>query len=556
MVATGMIIEAQYVVQGESSRWGHEVLYAGERLSDRAPIHVRTVGPNAPKNVRQQFSAIASILSRVDDENCLSTLAAGQQLDGTLYLITLANDAGSLEALVGEGVPAREIAEIGLQMFEGLTHLHAQGIVLGFVAPTGVTLGQRHTQPRLQIVDYSIARFESSQQMPPSTAPKEWLAPEMQAGQPSSFAADVYSAGLVLSSLAAADVPTQISALLKMLVREDPAERPSASDAAAGFAAFVDASPVSFDLDWLPPASSSKLSSGVFRLAEELAEEILAEPVPTRVSVASVAASQPPPEPVVFAEAPRSRAVGIGLAVAGLLAAGVVAFVVTASPSEPASAPESTPTEDAGAAAVVAAPVSTGQQAPATPSQANDGAPEGNPIVWLSQVNRQDLGATLPYADRHRLLDELASREGVYEKVNQRWNAMLDLWQAGDTDRPCATFAAALASLDEPAQTDAERDLLGRVVVPVPAAGSHAGVGEDDSCEGLAEAFSELTESPAEVAVAEPRRKRRKDKSTRSTRPAPLPRKPAPPSGESKPPRKKKKKSSVATKLDDDLRGI
>ena len=63
-----MIIEAHYVVPGESSRWGHEVLDAGERLSDRAPIHGRTVGPNAPKNVRQQFSAIASILSRVDDE--------------------------------------------------------------------------------------------------------------------------------------------------------------------------------------------------------------------------------------------------------------------------------------------------------------------------------------------------------------------------------------------------------------------------------------------------------------------------------------------------------
>ncbi len=549
MVASGMIIEAQYVVQDESARHGHEVLYAGERLSDRAPINVRTVGPHAPKGVRQQFSAIASILSRVDNENCLSTLATGQQVDGTLYLVTLAHEAGSLEALVGEGMPARELSEVGLQLLDGLAHLHAQGVVLGYVAPAGVTLGSLQARPRLQIVDYSMARFESSSQRPPASGPKEWLAPEVRAGQPSSFAADVYSTGLVLSSLAAPDLPMDLAALIKLLVHEDPRSRPTASEAYAGFAAFIDASSRPFDLGWLPPAGSNQLSSGVFGLLEE---SVTPEPEPTQVKL-GIGTRRPDtlPAAVEFPESRRSRGIGIVLAMTGLLAAGVVAFVVTASPSK-----TDAKTEAVAAVGAAAAPRSPSDEPPAPlqPREAEAPALEGNPIVWLSQVNRQDLGAILPYRDRHRLLQELASREGVYEKVNQRWNAMLDLWQAGDTDRPCATFAAALASLDEPASTEVERDLLDRVVVPVPAAGSHAGIPPDDSCGGLSEAFADLMRVEESASDATPRRKRRAS-SARPARPPELPRKTAPPVAE-KPRPARRDTGSVATKLDDDLRGF
>lgn len=554
MVATGMIIEAQYVVQAECSRSGHEVLYSGERLSDRAPINVRTVGPGASKAVRQQFSEIAGILSRVDNENCLSTLATGQQMDGTLYLVTLAHEAGSLEGLVGEGMPGRELAEIGVQLFDGLAHLHGQGVALGFLAPSGITLGSLRAQPRVQIVDYSAARLESAPRQPSIEGPKEWQAPEVRAGQPPSFAADVYSAGLVLSALASSNLTEALASLLESLVAKDPARRPSAAEAFARFAAFIDASPLSFDVSWLPPADSRQLSSGVFGLAESPAADLRA----THVSVATVGVSDSSgaAEPVVFVAAPKSRAIGIGLAVAGLLAAGVVAFVVTASPS----ATTETGVADDGASAVAAGPlgVAANGEPAAQPVAEIDEVPlEGNPIVWLSQVNRQDLGATLPFRDRHRLLKELASREGVYAKVNHRWNALLDLWQAGDSERPCATFAAALATVDEPPATDAERDLLARVVVPVPAAGSRAGVGEDDSCAGLAEAFAELTEAGAEPEPVSTRKRSRSPKAAPRPTAEPLPRKSPPPSkADTKKPAHKEPAGTVATKLDDDLRGI
>lgn len=552
MVANGMVIESQFVLKSEVSRFGSEVLHTGERLSDRAPISIRTVGPEATDRARRQFSTVAAMLGRIAHPNCLSALSVGQLVDQTLYVVSLRHEAGTLESLLGEGMPTRELAELGAQLFSGLAHLHAQGVAIGCVSPSGVTLGQVYAQPRLQIIDFSFARaLASGTALPENTS--EWFAPEAVEHKRATAEADVYSAGLLLKALAGEALPASMLALLDELTAVDPAARPSASDARSKFAEFIDRSAVSFDLGWLP-SSSEAVSTGVFGLA--LDSEILEEREPTQLMVAPTVSGGD------YLERPSRgrRNLAIGLGLAGVVAAAVVGFVMV----QPAP-PQTQPEVAAASALPVAGDESTASKKAETPTPApvvTDDAPEGNPIVWLSQVNRTDLGAVLSYRHRSRLLRELASREGVYERVNRRWNAMLDLWQAGDADRPCATFAAALASLDDGPQTDEEKDLIRRIVVPTPALGSAAGVAPDESCSGLEEAFAEFTARGSQADAEDTRRRRRPAKASRRSASEPKPQavsepRSAPqgkPKSKPKPPRRTS--SSVATRLDDDLKEL
>ncbi len=190
---------------------------------------------------------------------------------------------------------------------------------------------------------------------------------------------------------------------------------------------------------------------------------------------------------------------------------------------------------------------------------ASNTKPEGNPIVWLAQVNRTDLGAVLPLRQRRKLLSALSEREGVNERVNQRWNALLDLWQANDADRPCATFAAALATLEDSPEDGAERDLVDRVVVPTSAPGSGAGIAPDDSCVGLTEAFEEFKTVPEDPKARRSPRRRSSKRNTGSSSAAQE--SPVPVTAPVSPPKKPSKvspskPSSVSTKLDDDLRDL
>ena len=549
MVANGMVIESQYVVKNEVSRFGDEVLHAGERISDRAPISIRTVGPQASERARRQFSTVAGMLGRIAHPNCLSALSVGQLVDHTLYVVSLWHHAGTLESLQGEGMPSRELAELGSQLFAGLSHLHAQGVAIGRVTAAGVTLGQVYAQPRLQIIDFSFARaLQSDEPLPEGET--EGLAPEAQQSKRASAAADIYSAGLLLRSLAPDGLPASLAALFEQLTASDPAARPTAADAQFRFADIIAQSAVSFDLGWLP-TPTDVISTGVFGLSAD--SEMLAEPEPTRMMVAPGHAASATDLDYLESRGRGRRTLAIGLGLAGVAAAAVVGFVMMQPPAaetdEGVASASAVPTtsESADSSPAVAA-------APASADEPRGDAPEGNPIVWLSQVNRTDLGAVLSYRHRSRLLRELASRDGVYDRVNRRWNAMLDLWQAGEAERPCATFASALASLDEPPTTDEEKDLVRRIVVPTPAPGSAAGVAPDESCNGLEEAFAEFVATPDEQPTARRSTRRRTSKPKRGASPKPEPVAAPQPAPKTAPPRRKS--TSVATRLDDDLKEL
>ena len=487
----GTIIEGLYELTDNGEDLGGETRFVGRRLSDAAKVDVRIVGPSASPGARKQFSTVAAILGRVDHPNCLSALGAGQLVDRSLYTVTEMAVAGPLTGMLGQSLPDRELAEVGLQLVRGLEHLHNQGIVLGHVTPGGVVLGEQEGHPRLQIVDFSFARVLGQQHEPVAGIEPQWLAPELSQGQPATEASDIFSAGRVLKALASPKTSAAIVEVIEGLLAAEPGYRPLASEVCFRLTEFVEEASRPFSLEWLPSPEITSISSGVFDLSESQDSGFKDSAVELPAS-----APIPPGEDPVFEAPPRSRrGLGLGLLIAGVAAAGLV-FIATSGGSDdsptPAAPPAASAVSVAGAAPTNASGGMPLDQAANAAAAAAEKKPEGNPIVWLAQVNRTDLGAVLPLRQRRKLLSALAEREGVNERVNERWNSMLDLWQANDADRPCATFAAALATLEGSPEAGPERDLVDRVVVPTSAPGSRAGVAPDDSCVGLAEAFEEF----------------------------------------------------------------
>lgn len=552
MTGQGTTIEGTYTITSDGERVGDEFRYSGHRISDAHPVEVRIMRPDAPVPARKHFSEVASLLGRVDHENCLSALGAGQLVDRTLYIVAEGVEAGPLQAMHGQPVPDRELAEIALQLFRGLEHLHAQGVVIGALSPRGVVLGREGNNARLRILDFTNAHVRGRGTGHVHGLDTHWIAPEILDGEAPTEASDVYSAGRILEALCSNRTSPELRQVIGGLVELDASYRLLATEACFRLVEVVEEASRPFDFAWLPPPELTAFSSGVYDIPRTEPQD---SPAAVSLNEGRIeAAPEPAPLPVFDEPQPsRSRiGIGIGLLAAGIAAAGVI-YAVSSRPAEDVVADE-----PVAAAAVASRGTEKPEAAPAreagepsdeTPEKSDK--PEGNPIVWLAAVNRTDLGTVLPYDERQTLLDELSARGRIHERVNHRWNAMLDLWQAKEAERPCATFAAALATLESPPDGELEKDLLDRVVVPSVAPKSRAGVGPDESCEGLSEAFATFKDSAAEPTATPRKSSKSQRKRSRPAAPAAAP-DPAP---KAKPKKKPvAKPSSVATKLDDDLR--
>jgi len=554
----GSIIEGLYELTDDGERIGDEVRFVGRRLTDSFRVDVRVMGPDASPAARRRFSEIVAILGRLDQENCLSATGAGQLVDRTLYVVTELTAVGPLAQLVGRALPDRELADIGLQLMRGLEHLHLQGVVLGGVTPSGIVLGEHGNRARLRIVDLSNARLDGRAHRAVQGVDEKWLAPEVAEGNDATEASDVYAAGLILRSLVSSGTAQVLRDGIGRLLDPSPDMRLLAGEACFQFSEVVEESSRPFDLSWLPHPEITAISTAVY--------EVSADTALARESAEQLAATPLDAEPFLL-EGPQRRARWMGYALAGVGLATIATIygVSTRGLGDGASASADPGVEPSGsspagaATAAVAAPRSAGSALEANEDGAGARGLQGNPIVWLAQVNRTDLGAVLPLAERKALLEELGTRGAVDERVNHRWNSMLDLWQSNDAERPCAVFAAALARLDEPPAGDSETDLLARVVVPSPAPGSQAGVAPDESCEGLGAAFEEFKASEGADERTNRRVVRRRHRSASTPPPPPPPPEVAAvePPVEKRPPKrevKPTKPKSVATKLDDDLR--
>ncbi|WP_144760914.1 serine/threonine-protein kinase [Curtobacterium sp. 9128] len=184
--------------------------------------------------------------------------AALDDADGDSYLVMELVPGSDLATRLREGPLDRATtARVGAQVADGLAAVHAQGIVHRDVKPANVLL--EADGAHVKLADFGIALLRDAARVTGTgtvVGTAAYIAPEQVLGHPVTGKADVYALGLMLlESLSGrqpfpgtavesatarltrspeidAALPTAWRVLLHVMTATDPAERPTASEAA------------------------------------------------------------------------------------------------------------------------------------------------------------------------------------------------------------------------------------------------------------------------------------------------------------------------------------
>lgn len=260
---------------------------------------------------------------------------------GQPYLIMEYFPAKSLEKR--GTVPYAEAARIGAEAAAALASAHEAGVVHRDVKPANVLIG---ADGEVKITDFGISRVVSDMTLTATSTfagSPAYLAPEVARGASATFAADVYSLGATLYAavegtppagddtnamkllfrVSSGEItpPTQAGPLtdvLLWLLSEDPAKRPSMTEAREALAAVHEAA-----ADPTEAAPSIPVIPAVIPIPAEA-------PAPPAAAPATTTAPEAAPSPATPTSPEtaqrRRRAAAI---TAGLLAVAVVAALVT-----------------------------------------------------------------------------------------------------------------------------------------------------------------------------------------------------------------------------------
>jgi serine/threonine protein kinase len=191
--------------------------------------------------IRDRLANEASLLRRVKHPNVIRALDAGQDTDGTPYLVMDPVNGSSLAQLAKTGpLPLTRIASITAQLLAGLAAIHAAGVVHADIKSSNVMIDEND---HVQIIDFGLARtisrFDANGLI---AGTPSYMAPEVIAGEPAKVAADIYAVGAIVYELLTGSPPFR-GPLAAILVRQlhEAVEPPSKRAPNVGIVAELDA---------------------------------------------------------------------------------------------------------------------------------------------------------------------------------------------------------------------------------------------------------------------------------------------------------------------------
>ncbi|MER6878600.1 serine/threonine-protein kinase, partial [Amycolatopsis sp. NPDC000673] len=244
------------VWRAHDDRLGREVALKQARLSDVV----------SGRTLRREARLAAGVLH----PNVVTFFDVAADGDELWLVMEYVPSRSLAEILAAEGrLPARKVAEIGVQISAALGAVHAHGIVHRDVKPGNVLIA---SDGRAKLTDFGISRSvrtdETVTDSPLIGGTPDYLAPEVAQGHPPTAASDVFSLGATLFAavegkppfsggneyatirrVAEGSVPPPrhadgLAPTLELLMRLDPAERPTAVAAGELLAEGIDTLPV------------------------------------------------------------------------------------------------------------------------------------------------------------------------------------------------------------------------------------------------------------------------------------------------------------------------
>ncbi len=205
-------------IQQKIGEGGMGVVYRAhdEHLVRDVAIKVITAGYLGDQVARRRFRQEALALSKLNHPN-IETVFDFNSQEGVDFLVMEYIPGITLkERIAGGPLPEKEIAHLGLQLAEGLTAAHLQGVVHRDLKPGNIMLTP---DDRLKILDFGLAKLtepgclegrpERSTTSQPGAGTLAYMAPEQLSGKLVDHRTDIYGAGTVLYEMTTGKHPVQ-----------------------------------------------------------------------------------------------------------------------------------------------------------------------------------------------------------------------------------------------------------------------------------------------------------------------------------------------------------
>lgn len=206
----GKRLGGRYEILKRVGGGGMAVVYQGKDLVLERHVAVKVMNDSISHDEEfiRRFNREAKAAGSLSHPNVVNVYDVGNE-EHTHYMVMEFIDGQSLmEKIEQRGyIPAREAAEIALQICDGLAHAHENGIVHRDIKPHNIMVARGD---RYKVADFGISRLSSSSTITQTGSVMgsvHYFSPEQAQGHQISYQSDIYSLGIVLYEMVTGRLP-------------------------------------------------------------------------------------------------------------------------------------------------------------------------------------------------------------------------------------------------------------------------------------------------------------------------------------------------------------
>ena len=227
VLPVGYMISGRYRIESCLGSGGMGAVYlAHDKVLEGSSVAMKVLHREVAhdENHTKRFLREVQLMHRVNHPNVVRTYDVGK--DGDLFYFTMEVAIGvQLEDMLrGGGFEMDRVADLVIQICEGLDAIHAADIIHRDLKPANIILVENRV---VKITDFGVARPKSSEltQHNEIIGSVAYIAPEIWLGKPITAATDFYSLGVILYELVTGKLPfegEEPASLMWMHVKRPP----------------------------------------------------------------------------------------------------------------------------------------------------------------------------------------------------------------------------------------------------------------------------------------------------------------------------------------------